>query len=382
MLTRLLKAPSESIFLFGPRGTGKSTWIRRNFPRSPTYDLLDTRESLRLAKEPHLLYQELSAIPRGEFVIIDEIQKVPALLDEVHRLIENRGLRFIMSSSSTRKIRRGGANLLAGRALTRTMFPIVSMERGFDLEIEECLLNGSLPLAVTSESPKDYLASYVETYLDQEIRAEALTRNLGGFSRFLEVAARQNGQVTNTSGIARDAGVGRTTVQGYFEILVDTLIGFFLPPWNLKPATKQVRHSKFYFFDSGVCRALTGRLPYPPTPEELGPLLETYLLHEVRAYLSYTGRGYRLNYWRTYDGAEVDLVCETAEGFVGIDMKASRRWDKRFNRGLRRLRRELGARSLTCYGVFLGDRPMRFDEIDILPVRAFLERLWDGRLLP
>jgi predicted AAA+ superfamily ATPase len=381
MYTRLLPSPTHSIFLFGPRGTGKSTWIRHRFPGATIYDLLDTGEALRLAKEPLALYRELSLLPSGSWAVIDEVQKAPALLDEVHRLIEDRQLRFILSGSSARKLRRGGANLLAGRAITKSMFPLVSSELPPDLDVSKALVYGTLPMAVTSDDPEAYLQTYAETYLDQEVRAEALTRNLGAFARFLEIAARQNGQVTNAAGIARDAGVSRQTVQGYFEILVDTLLGYWLPAWKLKSATKQVQHGKFFFFDSGIARTLTGRLPYPPTPEELGPLLETFILHELRAYLSYTSRNYALHFWRTYDGTEVDVLCETVDGFVAIEIKATSRWDTRYNRGLHRIRRELGPDRTTCYGLFLGERPASWDEIRVMPVLDFLKRLWAGQVV-
>ena len=300
------------------------------------YDLLDTGEALRLTRDPQALYRELSSEPESSWAVIDEVQKIPALLDEVHRLIESKGLRFVLSGSSARKLRRGGANLLAGRAVTVAMLPLVCAEMNFALDIERILRHGTLPMAVTSDAG-NYLRSYAETYLDQEIRAEALTRNLGGFSRFLEIAARHNGQLTNATAIARQAGISRHTVQNHFDILTDTLIGFWLKAWKLKSADKQVQHSKFYLFDCGVARALSGRLPYPPTAEEAGTLLETYLLHELRAFLAYTGRHYRLNFWRTYDGAEVDVLCETEGGFVAIEIKAAAHWEKRFNRGLHRL---------------------------------------------
>ncbi len=314
-------------------------------------------------------------------MVVDEVQKVPALLDEVHRLIEGHRLRFVLSGSSARKIRRGGANLLAGRAITTSLFALVSAERDFELDIDLALRYGSLPMAVTTDDPAGYLRTYVETYLDQEIRAEALTRNLGAFSRFLEIAARQNGQVTNASGISRDAGVSRSTVQSHFEILVDTLIGSWLPAWKLKSATKQVQQSKFFFFDPGVARALTGRQAYPPTPEELGPLLETLVLHELRAFLSYTRRAYPVYFWRTYDGAEVDLLLETIDGFVAIEVKSSTRWEKRFNRGLRRLRSELGDTRTICFGVYLGERVALWDDVRVMPVLDFLEQLWDEEIV-
>jgi len=381
MYPRLLPTPVGSVFLFGPRGTGKSTWIRDRFPGAVTYDLLDTAEALRLSKDPHSLYRELAALPAGEWVVIDEVQKVPGVLDEVHRLIESHRLRFVLSGSSARKLRRGGANLLAGRAVTTSMFPLVSAELSFEFEPERVLRFGTLPMAVTADDPRDYLRTYAETYLAQEIQAEALTRNIGAFARFLEIAARQNAQATSIAGIARDAGIGRRTVQSHFEILTDTLIGFWLPPWKLKSSTRQVRQSKFYFFDCGVARALTGRLAYPPTAEELGPLAETFVLNELRSFLAYSALDYRLHFWRSYGGAEVDVLCETTEGFVAIEVKASSRWEKRFNRGLRRVRDEFGEHRTACYGVYLGERAALWDEVRVLPVTDFLERLWAGEVI-
>lgn len=380
MYTRLLKTPTSSSFLFGPRGTGKSTWIRTHFPDAVTYDLLSTSEAIRLAADPGALYREVESLPEASWVVIDEVQKVPALLDEVHRLIEDRGLRFILSGSSARKLKRGGTNLLAGRALLTHLYPLVSPEAEFHLDVEALLAYGSLPVAVTGPDPEAYLRTYAETYLDQEIRAEALTRNVGAFARFLQVAARQNGQVTNVSGIARDAAVNRQTVQTYFDILVDTLIASWVTPWKLKQATKQVASPKFYLFDCGVARALSQRLPYPPTQEEAGVLLETLLFNELRAFLSYRGPNYPIHYWRTYDGAEVDFFVETSNGYVAVEVKASQRWERRYLRGLRRLRQALGD-AVMCYGVYRGERELTWDGVQVLPVMDFLQRLWNGDVL-
>ncbi len=381
MYARSLPTPTRSVFLFGPRGTGKTTWIRDRFPTAAAYDLLDTREALRLSKNPDVLFRELVALPAGSWAVIDEVQKVPELLNEVHRLIEARGLRFVLSGSSARKLRRRGVNLLAGRAITTTLFPLVSAELDFELDVERALSYGTLPMALVDDDPLDYLRTYAETYLVQEVQAEALTRNLGAFARFLEIAARQNAQATNATSIARDAGIDRRTVQNHFAILTDTLIGYWLPAWKLKSATKQVRQSKFYFFDGGVVRALSGRLPYPPTLEERGLLVETLILNEIRAFLSYTGRHYRPHYWRSYDDAEVDVLCETAAGFVAIEIKAATRWDRRFNRGLHRVRQHLDPHPTTCFGLYLGQRAALWDEVRILPVLDFLKRLWDGEVL-
>jgi predicted AAA+ superfamily ATPase len=380
MYARLLEPPEHSLLLLGPRGTGKSTWIAQRFPGVPTYDLLDTAEALRLSKHPSLLYREGAALAAGSWLVIDEVQKVPALLDEAQRLIERCRLRLVLSGSSARKLRRGSANLLAGRAALTEMHPLVSAEVGFVLRIPDVFRFGMLPAAYTAADPLPYLRTYAQVYLREEVQGEALTRNIGPFARFLEIAARQNAQVTSAAGIARDAQVSRQTVQGYFDILVDTLLGSWLPPWKLKRATKQVGHPKFYFFDAGVARALSGRLPYPPTPEELGPLFETFLLGEVRAFLSYRRLHYPLAFWRTYDGVEVDLLFETARGYLAIEMKSSDRWEPRFNRGLRRVRDDLGAGRVRCLGVYAGEREARFDDVRVLPVVQFLRELWAGDL--
>lgn len=380
MYARLLPDPVRSILLLGPRGTGKSTWIRSRFPQAQTYDLLDPGEFLRLNRDPGALFDELSGLDRGTWVVIDEFQKAPALLDQAHRLMESRGLRFVLSGSSARKLRRGGTNLLAGRAVTTELFPLVSAELGGDFDLDRALKLGNLPMAVADPVPSEYLRSYAETYLDQEIRAEALTRNFAGFARFLEVAARSNGQMTNVSAIARDAAVARTSVQNHFDLLVDTLIGYWLPPWKLKTANKQVRHSKFYLFDCGVARALAGRLPYPIGDEERGALLETLLLGEMRAYLAYSGLRYPLHFWRDHNGAEVDVLAETAAGYTAIEIKAGGHWERRFNRGLHKVRKHLGKAKTRCFGVYHGEREALIDNVRILPAQKFLTLMWRGEV--
>jgi predicted AAA+ superfamily ATPase len=381
MYKRCLSPPSSSILLLGPRGTGKSTWIQQHFGDAETYDLLDSREALRLERRPDLLFKELQHLPPESWVVIDEVQKVPAVMDEVHRLMECRKLRFILCGSSARKLKRTGSNLLAGRAIVSHMFPLTFAELNDDFNPDSALTHGTLPMAITGNDPEGYLSTYADVYLNEEIRAEALTRNVGAFSRFLEVAARQNAQVTNIANIARDAAVGRSTVQNYFDILVDTLIGYWVPAWKLKTATKQVKHPKFFLFDTGVARTLSGRLPYPPTQEELGPLLETLVFAEVKAFLAYRQLRYKPYFWSNYDGTEVDLLCETQTGFVAIEIKAAEEWQKRFNRGLHLIQQELSPRAVTSYGVYRGNRQAHFDSVNILPLSTFLDLLWRDKII-
>jgi predicted AAA+ superfamily ATPase len=379
MLNRFLNPPKSSAFLFGPRGTGKSTWLKVQGPKGLSYDLLDTQKALRLAKEPGLLYRELIGKSPGTWIILDEIQKVPGLLDDVHRLIEQNQLRFLMSGSSARKLKRGAANLLGGRAIQLNLFPLVSRELGDLFNVERALQFGTLPLSWQSDDPATFLQGYTQTYLQEEVKSEALTRNLGGFARFLEVAARQNGQVTNVSNIARDALVARQTVQGFFEILIDTLMGYWLPAWKLKRATKQIAHPKFYFFDPGVSRALSERTAYPVQSEEKGFLVETFLLNEIRAYLSYHRLHYPLSFWASPDGVEVDVFFETQRGYFALEIKSAQRWEDRYSKGLCRIREELGSR-VNCLGVFLGERDRKAPHGDVITLPHFLARLWDGAL--
>lgn len=375
MYARALKAPAGTTLLLGPRATGKSTWLEQCLPQAHRFDLLDTQLALRLAAEPARFAQAVEALPEGAWVVVDEIQKVPALLDEVHRLDGKRARRFVLSGSSARKLRRGGANLLAGRALRMDMFPLVSRELGRPIALDRMAF-GCLPRAVDLEDPRAYLEAYADTYVREEVQAEALTRNIGGFARFLEIAARQNGQSTNVSSIARDAAVARPTVQGFFDVLVDTLLGWWLPAWKHKPANKLVSHPKFYFFDAGVVRALARRLSYATSPEELGTQFETCLLHEIRAFLSYSGLGFPLHYYRTHDGAEVDLLVETRQGHLAIEFKSTRDWRTSHERGFDSLRRHLP--ELTCLGVYAGDRPLQTGRCRVLPYGEFLQGLWAG----
>ena len=315
---------------------------------------------------------------------MDEVQRLPALLDEVQSLIARRGARyrFALTGSSTRKLRRGGANLLPGRAINRRFFPLTAAELGAGFRLEQALRFGTLP-AVWSAGREagriDLLEAYVENYVAEEIRQEAVVKNLDSFSRFLEVAATMNAQVVNVSGVSRDAAVARPTVQGYFEILVDTLIGNWLPAWRPRAKVKEVAHAKFYFFDTGVVRALARRTHEPLANEERGHLLETYLLHELRAWIDRSGTGGELGYWRTAHGTEVDFVWTRGARSVGIEVKAATKW-----------RREDGAalvelvetkRIQRAFGVYRGEQALKIGKLLVLPVEEFLRRLVAGEVL-
>ena len=384
MYTRLLALPERSFFLFGPRGTGKTTWLRQRLAGAHWIDLLRERERLRLVRSPGRFTQEVEALPARSWVVVDEVQRLPTLLDEVQDLIARRGsrYRFALTGSSARKLKRGGANLLPGRIVNRRFFPLTAAELGRAFRIEEALRFGTLP-AVCSErrttSRIDLLEAYAENYLTQEIRQEALVKSLDSFTRFLAVAALVNAQVVNVAGIARDAAIARPTVQGYFEILVDTLVGTWLPAWRPRAKVKELAHPKFYFFDPGVVRALSERLHEPVGSEERGHLLETYVLHELRAWIDRSGSGGSLAYWRTPSGSEVDFVWTRGKRAVGIEVKAGARWRREDGAAL--AERIAGGTLRRGFGVYRGRETLRIGHVLVLPIESFLERLAAGSIL-
>jgi predicted AAA+ superfamily ATPase len=261
------------------------------------------------------------------------------------------------------------------------MYPLVSSEVNFEFNWPDALGLGFLPQAFGSADAKAYLKAYDELYLQEEIKAEALTRNIEAFARFLEVASRQNAQVTNVAGISRDAQVARQTVAGFFEILVATMIGYWLPACKLKRVTKQKAHPNFYFFDCGVVRSLSGRGAYPVQHEEKGALFKTTILNEVRAFLSYMKLDYPIFYWSSHDDVEVDLILETTKGFVAIEIKSSPRWENRFNAGFNRLREDFEASKLKPFGVYLGERKLMSGHATVYPGKEFLKALWDRNII-
>ena len=382
MYTRRLALPRHSFFLFGPRGTGKSTWLRQQLPDALWFDLLRLPTVLQLTRQPELFRSQVEALPKGAWVVVDEVQRLPALLNEVHALIAEYGgrYRFALSGSSARKLRRLDTNLLAGRAITRRFFPLTGAELDFDLDVNELLSTGCLP-RVRSEpdAAVDILDAYVGTYLREEIQQEALTKDVGAFARFLEVAAVSNGQVVNVAGVARDAGVARPTVVRYFDVLVDTLIGSWLPAWRPRARIKEVQHPKFFLFDPGVARALLGRLREPLEAAERGPLLECLVLHELRAAMNEQNLGGTLSYWRTPSGSEMDFIWERGSKRVGIEVKASRTWRREFGTVLVDLRQS-GTLS-AAFAIYTGTERLKDRGVPVLPVKEFMRALAGGIVL-
>lgn len=381
MYQRTLGLPDQSFLLVGPRGTGKTTWLRQALPHAEWFDLLRMATVLELTRDPERFRARVEARPRGTWVVVDEVPKLPALLDEVHSLIADHGkaYRFALCGSSARKLRRMEANLLAGRVAVRQFFPLTLAELGDSLPLNDLLRFGMLP-SVRAEPTHavDILDAYVTTYLREEIQQEALTKDFAAFSRFLEVAALSNGQVVNVAGTARDAGVTRMTVARYYQVLVDTLIGFWLPAWQSKARIKEVRHPKFYLFDPGVARALLGRIREPLEAAERGALLETLVLHELRAAMSVHNAGGDLSYWRTPAGVEVDFIWRRGRRAVGVEVKASGRWRREDTAVLRQLMDE---KVLTAgYLVYGGREVLRDRGVDVLPFEVFARRAARGDL--
>jgi uncharacterized protein len=379
MYARALQLPKKSFLLFGPRGTGKSTWLKQQCKPALVFDLLRNDVYFELLRRPESLREKVLAVDPAYWIVIDEVQRAPSLLNEVHALIEDHGYRFALTGSSARKLKRGQANLLAGRALVLNLFPLVESEYGNDLEIEDALRFGTLPVVVAqSESRIATLEAYAGTYLREEIKEEALTRNVDAFGRFLEIAALANAQVTNLSGLARDSGVARATVTTFFEILQDTLIVRRLDAWVPRLRVKETSHPKYYFFDCGVLRAIQGRLREPIGSEERGHLLETMVHQELSAAMAYQDLGGKLSYWRTADGAEIDFVWQRGERIVAIEVKASQRWRPEFDRGFEVLAE---SKSTTNFGVYLGKETLKKPWGVLMPAKDFFKALAEGRIL-
>ena len=383
MIKRALQPPlKHSFFIFGPRQTGKSTLLHSTFPGQNVlyYDLLKSEEYLRLTARPALLREEVASRDKKiTHVIVDEIQRIPALLNEIHHLMENApgALYFCLSGSSARKLKRFHANLLAGRAWTRHLFPLTHRELGKKFLLEKAMNLGTLPSVYLAGNPgdaQDTLRSYVETYLKEEVEAEAVTRSLGGFLRFLTLAADENGKVVNFSTIARECGVSYKTVQGYFQILEDTLMGFFLFPYARSVRKRLIRHPKFYFFDTGVVRAMRKTLAVALEPKtfEYGRAFEHFIVLEMMRLASYQNLDYSFSFYGSSGQAEVDLVVETPQGEVfAIEIKSSSSPESEALKGLKSFKEICPEAVLYCASLSPRKRDVR--GITVLPWQDIFE---------
>ncbi|MBI1860930.1 MAG: ATP-binding protein [Deltaproteobacteria bacterium] len=364
MYSRLLAAPKEeSIFLFGPRGTGKSSWVQSTFPKANYINLLEDATFTELLASPGRL--ETRIANSKEYTILDEVQKVPALLDEVHRLIESKGQKFVLTGSSARKLRRGAGNLLAGRALTRKLYPLTTLELGQDFNLHRALSFGTLPRSIKSNKPKDFLKSYISTYLKEEIQAEGLTRNLAGFARFLEAASFSQGQVLNSSGVGQDAHLNQKVTESYFEILEDLLLARRIPVFTRRAKRKIVAHPKFYFFDVGVFNTLRPRGPLDSDAEIQGASLESLVIQDFIAINDYKEWEYESHYWRTHSKLEVDFVFYGPRGLKAVEVTRSAKLRDDDFRALEAFHEDYP--EAKCYLVWGGSKAISHKFVKVIP---------------
>ena len=379
MISRIFKlqdAETESIFFFGARQTGKTTLLKKLFPATRYYDLLNNEQFERLGRHPELLREDLQDMPADTLVIIDEIQKLPSLLDEVQWLMVNRELRFILTGSSARKLKRSGVNLLGGRAVINNFYPLVSAELE-DFDIDRAVNNGMIPRHYLISDARKRIQGYIGTYLNVEIQAEAIVRNLPSFNRFLESAALTSGEMLVYNNIATDCGVSAVTVKSYFEILTDTLFGYVIPAYAKVVKRRLIQAPKFYLFDVGITNYLRHRSHLQQGSPEYGQAFEHLVIQELVAYLGYQQRLDELSYWRTGSGIEVDAVLGDAK--VAVEIKSATEINSNHLKGLRSFGEDYPQARLIAVSLDMYRR--RRDRFEIIPVREFLQDLWTGKII-
>ncbi len=375
-LSRFFQAPEGSFFLFGPRGTGKTTWLKKSFPKALFIDLLKADVHRTLSARPERLV-EMAEGSAHKIVVLDEVQRVPELLNVVHDLIERKqDHRFILTGSSARKLRRGGVNLLAGRAVVRTLHPFMAAELPA-FELNQSLEQGLLPLVVASPDPEDVLSAYSSLYLDQEVQFEGWVRNIGNFARFLEAMSFSHAQVLNLTNVARECEVGRKTVAGYLEVLEDLLLSFRVPVFTRRARRATAAHSKFYYFDAGVFVSLRPKGPLDRREEIAGASLEGLVAQHLRAWAAYSRKKVDLFYWRTRSGVEVDFIVYGEGGFWAFEVKNGQEVRPEDLRSLKTFRQDYPE----CEPMFLyrGTDRLRIDGIACVPVTEFLRALEPSR---
>ena len=376
MIKRQIKLPEDtSLFLFGPRGVGKSLLIRSLYPNSIYIDLLESETYRRLLAKPERLVEYLvydNDLP----IVIDEVQRIPNLLNEVHRLIENKGLKFVLTGSSARKLKKTQANLLAGRALKYNLFPLTISEIGEEMDLKKTLTCGLLPTIYDKSKnidPVKYLESYVQVYLEEEVMQEGLTRNLSNFSRFLEIASFSQGQQLNISEVARDASIDRKVAESYFQILYDLLIAYELPVFQKRAKRKLVSQKKFYYFDTGVYSTIKPKGMLDKIENEEGILYESLVMQEIVAHNSYLNSKYEISYWRTKSGVEVDFVLYGQKGLIAIEVKRKDNLSTKDLLGLRVFKVDYP--ESIQYVFYGGDKILNLDGIVAIPIKIGLLKL-------
>lgn len=372
-LQKIVDAQEDSVFLWGARQVGKSTLVKTLYPKAKVYDLLMSDEYGRLMRRPQLLREELEHLGEESLVIIDEIQKIPQLLDEVHWLIVNRGIRFILCGSSARKLKRVGTNLLGGRALSVNLYPLVSAEIP-DFDLIRAINHGMIPRHYQAANPKKRLQAYIGTYLKEEIQDEAVVRQLASFNRFIDIAAQCDGEMVNYSNVAQDCGVSAVTVKEYFNILEQTLIGYMIPAFTQSRKRRALTTSRFYYFDVGVVNHLLNRSNLQPGSVDFGHAFEHLMIQEMVARLSYSESDERLSYWRTASGYEVDAIV--GDGRVAIEFKSCEEVHSKHTKGLRAFSEDFPDARLII--VSLDRHPRLLNGIEVLPATEFLRRMWQG----
>jgi predicted AAA+ superfamily ATPase len=379
-IPRSLNLPEKSFFLFGPRGTGKSTWVQQVFPEATRLDMLQPDIFRTYCARPEQLREVAADAKAGQTVVIDEVQRVPALLAMVHSLMEeNKNLRFILTGSSARKLKRAGVDLLGGRAVMRSLHPFLASELGARFDFSKALSHGLLPLAWEAPDPDDVLKAYASLYLREEVQMEGLVRNIGDFSRFLETASFSHASELNFSNLARECQIERKTAEGYMGVLADLLLGFFLPVFTKRAKRATTSHPKFYYFDAGVYRSLRPRGPLDRVEEIEGHALEGLVAQHLRAWNAYGGESNTLSFWRTRSGSEVDFVVYGPDGLWALEVKNTGKIRESDLKTLKSFQDDYP--EAKCLFLYRGQERLKKGNILCVSVEEFLLQLKPGRLL-
>ena len=371
---RCLHIPQGSFFLFGPRGTGKSMWLRHSFPKAIYLDFLSPEVFRAYTSAPERLEALIEGNPKQKVIIIDEVQKIPEVLDVVHKMIEkDKSLRFVLTGSSPRKLKRAGVDLLGGRAVVKTLHPFMAVELGKDFRMEAALEKGLLPLVLGARDAGDALNAYIGLYLREEVKTEGYVRSIGGFTRFLEAISFSHGSILSITEISRECAVERKTVEGYISVLEDLLLAFRLPVFTKRAKRHVIQHPKFYYFDAGVFHTLRPKGPLDSPQDVSGATLEGLVAQHLRAYQAYAAAKTELYYWRTKSGVEVDFIVYGKDDFCAIEVKSSKKVHPRDLSGLLSFKEDYP--QATVVMLYRGKERLRIKDVLCLPCEEFLATL-------